>query len=96
MNSASHASPNKITPTCPHFPHSTNTLRGSLTNRVRNLVRQAQMLVPDDRAAVLVPVIARWAVAFARCLKTHLREDGDAGQGEGGTIDRERDRERWR
>jgi hypothetical protein len=38
------------------------------------------MLFPPEQAA-LKPVLARWAVAFARALKTHLREDGDVGAG---------------
>ncbi|GBF91441.1 hypothetical protein Rsub_04181 [Raphidocelis subcapitata] len=51
-------------------------LWGSLVNRSRNLVRQGLMLIPREHAA-LKPVLARWSIAFARALKTHLREDGD-------------------
>ena len=39
------------------------------------------MLFPVE-AAPLTPVLGRYTVAFARALKTHLREDGDAGRGE--------------
>lgn len=49
-------------------------LWGSVTNRSRDFVRQAETWLPADE---LQNMAARWMVAFSRALMCHLREDGD-------------------
>jgi predicted membrane chloride channel (bestrophin family) len=51
-------------------------LWGGVTNRSRDLMRQADSWFPEAEADLL-DLVERWTVAFCRTLMTHLREDGD-------------------
>ncbi|KAL3146982.1 hypothetical protein ABBQ38_014950 [Trebouxia sp. C0009 RCD-2024] len=49
---------------------------GGVTNRSRDILRQALMYAPKDRPE-LVDMFTRWSMAYSKVLMCHLREDGD-------------------
>eukprot|EP00193_Tetraselmis_chui_P011726 CAMPEP_0177786868 /NCGR_PEP_ID=MMETSP0491_2-20121128/21164_1 /TAXON_ID=63592 /ORGANISM="Tetraselmis chuii, Strain PLY429" /LENGTH=297 /DNA_ID=CAMNT_0019308131 /DNA_START=191 /DNA_END=1084 /DNA_ORIENTATION=+ len=52
-------------------------LWGLVTNRIRDLNRQAATWFPDEsQKQALLAVMQRWSVAFCHSLKCHLREGG--------------------
>jgi predicted membrane chloride channel (bestrophin family) len=50
-------------------------LWGSVTNRSRDFVRQAESWL--DQEEDLLDMVKRWSIAFSRSMMVHLREDGD-------------------
>ncbi|KAL3146980.1 hypothetical protein ABBQ38_014948 [Trebouxia sp. C0009 RCD-2024] len=49
---------------------------GGVTNRSRDILRQALTFVPEDKPE-LVDMFMRWSMAYSKVLMCHLREDGD-------------------
>lgn len=50
---------------------------GGITNRSRDILRQALTFVPGDDPE-LVDMFKRWSIAYSKVLMCHLREEGDA------------------
>ncbi|KAL3146981.1 hypothetical protein ABBQ38_014949 [Trebouxia sp. C0009 RCD-2024] len=49
---------------------------GGVTNRSRDILRQALTFVPEDQPE-LVDMFTRWSMTYSKVLMCHLREDGD-------------------
>ncbi|DBA95288.1 hypothetical protein WJX82_004901 [Trebouxia sp. C0006] len=61
------------------------TLWGGITNRSRDLVRQAITYVPAEEDE-LIDMYKRWTIAYSRTLMCHLREDEDLAKVLEGTL----------